>query len=68
MQRVMVTLRPDLVSAVSQVTRRQDSKRSESIRKALEFYLYELKRQELAKQMKEGYECGEKFAYMQPVT
>jgi len=55
MQRVMVTLPPDLVTAVSQVTQRQDSNRSELIRKALEFYLDELKRQELAEQMKEGY-------------
>ena len=55
MQRVMITLPPDLVTSVSQVTKRQNSNRSEVIRQALRFYLDALKRQELARQMKEGY-------------
>lgn len=55
MQRVMITLPPDLLDTVGQVTRRLNSNRSELIRQALVFYLDELKRQELARQMKEGY-------------
>lgn len=55
MKRVMVTLPPDLLATISQVTQRQDSNRSELIRKALEFYLAEVKRQEFAEEMKEGY-------------
>ena len=55
MQRVMITLPPDLLDTVGQVTRRLKSNRSELIRQALVFYLDELKRQELTRQMKEGY-------------
>lgn len=55
MQRVMITLPPDLLDAVGQATERLKSNRSELIRQALVFYLGELKRQELAQKMKEGY-------------
>lgn len=55
MQRVMITLPPDLVTTVSQITKRRNTNRSELIRQALVFYLDEVQRQELVQQMKEGY-------------
>lgn len=55
MQRIMITLPPDLVTTISEVTNWRNSNRSEFIRQALVFYIDELKRQGLAEQMKEGY-------------
>ena len=55
MQRVMFTIPPSLLERVEEAAARLNTSRSDLIRRALEHFLEEQRRQELRELLKEGY-------------
>jgi metal-responsive CopG/Arc/MetJ family transcriptional regulator len=57
MERVMLTLPPDLLQAVDTVARRQGKKRSQVVRQALQDWLEQQRQQEFEALLAEGYQA-----------
>ncbi|MBM7624041.1 CopG family ribbon-helix-helix protein [Sporohalobacter salinus] len=55
LKRVMISLPDSLLEEVDGVAEKKDQNRSEFVRKAMKLYIAELRKEEIKKEMKQGY-------------